>query len=74
MDTLKREAGEREARLERLVSELGVTRAAAEERGRGLGEVEGEVGKLRGEMREMREKERAARREAEQLKVCSTSI
>ena len=69
VDTLKRELGEREARVTQLASQLQDAIAAVDEKRRGLGVVECEVERLKEEGREMRERERAARREATQLKV-----
>ena len=66
---LQRVLGERETRLAEMASELACAQAALEERGQGLGEVEGEVERLREEGRALVEKEKASQRECEQLKV-----
>ena len=68
--TLRRELGEKEARATQLASRLADALAAADEKKRGLGEVESEIERLKEEGREMRERKKAARREATQLKVC----
>ena len=69
VDTLKRELGEKEARVTQLALQLQVAIEAVDEKRCGLGVVECEVERLKEEGREMRERERAARREATQLKV-----
>ena len=70
VDALRRELGEKEARATQLASRLADALAAVDEKKRGLGEVESEIEQLKEEGREMRERERAARREAAQMKVC----
>ena len=67
--TLGRRLGEKDAQLTETVAELSRARACLEERGRGLGRVEGDLEKLREENRALGEKERAAVMEIQQLKV-----
>lgn len=69
VESLKRELAVRETRLTEAVSELARAGAALEERGRGLGKVEGDLERLKEEGRALVEKERAAQRELQQLKV-----
>ena len=71
-ELLRREVEEKETQLARTTSELAKAQLREEEKGKGLGRVEGEVGrlkevieKLREEERSLREKESLARREAE---------
>ena len=66
---LRDELAEKEALSAKLASELADALSAADVRGRGLGVVEGEVDKLKEEARRLTEREKAALREIEQLKV-----
>ena len=69
MDVLRRELEEKEVHLAKLTSELTGAIAAVDEKGHGLEEVESEVKQLKEEGRVVRQKEQAARKEVEQLKV-----
>lgn len=66
MDVLRRELEEKKAYLAKLTSELT---AAVDEKEHGLEEVQSKVKQLKEEGRVLREKEQAARKEVEQLKV-----
>ena len=69
MDVLRGELEEKEVHLAKLTSELTGAIAAVDEKGHGLEEVESEVKQLKEEGRVVRQKEQAARKEVEQLKV-----
>ena len=71
VDTLRRELEEKETRATQLASRLAHALAAMDEKRRGLGEVEGEMERLKNEEKEIREREKAAWREATRLKVCT---
>lgn len=69
MDVLRIELEQKEVHLAKLTSELAGAIAAVGEKRHGLEEVESEVKQLKEEGRVVREKEQAARKEVEQLKV-----
>ena len=69
MQSLRNTLAEKETHLLRLELELADALSSADERGRGLGVVEGEVERLREESKRLTEREKAALKEIEQLKV-----
>lgn len=69
MMKLRDELTEKDVCLTKLRTELTYALTAVDESGRGLGAVESDVERLKGEIKVMTEKERDDKREIEQLKV-----